>query len=148
MGMTLLFLVKKPICNIPEMVYGSKPTDGGHLLMDDDEKRELVKLEPESSKFLKPFISVKEFINNDRRWCLWLVNAEPSELSKLPRVKELVEAVKKMRLESTKGPTVKLANLRYLRKLDNRSQIILSFLATRLRIESIYQLGFSQRIIL
>ena len=100
---------KHPICSIPEMIYGSKPTDGGNLLLTDEDKKELVKIEPESKKYIKPFISAKEFLNNERRWCLWLVNVDPSILRKMPHTMKRIQAVKEMRLKSTKAPTIKLA---------------------------------------
>ena len=39
---------RTPICAVPEMTYGSKPTDGGHLLMDDAEKNALLSMEPQA----------------------------------------------------------------------------------------------------
>lgn len=95
----------KPICNVPEMKYGSKPTDGGNFLLDDIEKEQLLSKEPDASKFIKEFISAQEYLNNERRWCLWLVDATPKELKALPEVMKRIEAVKKFRLESKAATT-------------------------------------------
>lgn len=100
---------KKPICAVPEMYKGSQPTDGGHLLMDDQEKNDFVLQEPLSEKFIKRFVSAREFLNNDMRWCFWLVNANPSELRQLPKLGERINAVKQFRLKSTKAATVRWA---------------------------------------
>ena len=54
-----------PICNVPGMMYGSKPTDGGHFLFDDEEKEKFLRLEPRAASFLKPFLGAKEYLNND-----------------------------------------------------------------------------------
>lgn len=70
----------KPIAEVPPMSFGNMPLDGGFLLFSDQEKKDLVVTQPQSEKFLKPLVSAKEFLNNDKRWCLWLVGAEPSEL--------------------------------------------------------------------
>src|SRR5206468_12721579 len=70
---------KKPICNIPEMLKGSQPTDNGNLLMTNEEKIEFIKIEPHAEKFIKPFLSAKEFLHNQKRWCFWLINADPTE---------------------------------------------------------------------
>lgn len=99
----------KPICLISEMIYGSKPTDGGNLLLSNEEKEEFIKIEPSAEKWIKPFISAHEFLNGEKRWCLWLTNISPQELKKMPRVLERIEAVKKMRLASSKISTQKLA---------------------------------------
>ena len=99
----------KPICKVSQMFKGSQPTDGGNFLFTDVEKIEFLKIEPKAEKYIKPFISAHEFINGEKRWCLWLVNANPSELKGLPNVIKRVEGVKQMRLLSTKAPTVKWA---------------------------------------
>lgn len=95
----------KPICKVPAMMYGSKPTDGGNFLMTDDEKNEFLKKEPRAEKFLHPFISAKEFLNNEKRWCLWLVDVNPEELRQLSEVMKRVEAVKEFRAKSVAAST-------------------------------------------
>ena len=65
--------------------------------------------EPGALKFVKPLISAREFLNNEKRWCLWLVNAEPNELRKLPLILKRIEKVKQFRLESVAPSTRKFA---------------------------------------
>jgi hypothetical protein len=109
-GNDLIILKKiKPICNVPEMLKGSQPTDGGNLLMNDGEKEEYIRQESEGKKFIKPFISADEFLNNKRRWCFWLTEIQPKELKQLPLLLKRVEAVKEMRLASSKVATIKWA---------------------------------------
>jgi 23S rRNA A1618 N6-methylase RlmF len=99
-----------PIGNVFEMNFGNMPLDGGNLLLTDEEKNELLSKEPEATKFIKPLISAREFLNNEKRWCLWLVNAVPSELRKLPLVLERIEKVKQFRLASIAPSTQKFAS--------------------------------------
>ncbi len=99
-----------PISVVPEMFKGSQPTDGGNLLMNDDEKNELLKYEPAATKYIKPFMSAREFLNKENRWCLWLVDVKPDELKKMPLVLKRIDEVKKMRLDSTKAATIKWAD--------------------------------------
>ncbi|HQQ33909.1 MAG TPA: class I SAM-dependent DNA methyltransferase [Methylophilus sp.] len=106
----ILQKISNPICNVPEIRKGSQPTDGGNLLLSSDEKAELVKLEPQSEKWIRPFIGADEFINNIPRYCLWLVDCPPNELRQMPHVMTRVNAVKEMRLDSRKLPTRELAN--------------------------------------
>ncbi len=87
----------KPICDVPNMMYGNKPTDGGNFIFTDEEKIQFLLEEPNAEKYIKPFISAKEFLNKEKRWVLWLVDANPSELKNLPKVVERIEAVKKFR---------------------------------------------------
>ena len=91
---------QKPLCKVPPMNFGNMPLDGGHLLLSDEEKNEFIKIEPKAKKYIKPLISAREYLNGIRRWCIWLVNVEPSELRKMPEVMKCVEAVKKFRLTS------------------------------------------------
>ena len=86
-----------PICNVPEMSFGNMPLDGGNLLLSDIEKDELLIKEPEAKNFIKPLISSKEFLNNEKRWCIWLVDANPSDIKKLPFVIEHIEKVRQFR---------------------------------------------------
>jgi hypothetical protein len=106
------FLIDKnsnPICNVPKMSFGNMPLDGGNLLLTDDEKNELIIKEPKSEKFIKPLLSAFEFLNGKKRWCIWLVNAEPSEIKQLPEIMKRVELVKKFRLDSVAPSTQKFA---------------------------------------
>lgn len=99
-----------PICPVSKMYKGNSPVDGGNFLFTDEEKKEFLKEEPNAKKFIKPFLSSDEYLNGENRWCLWLVNAEPDELKKLPNVMKRINAVKEMRLSSTKPATVKWAS--------------------------------------
>ena len=100
----------KPICNVPEICFGNQPNDGGYLLFNKSEKEEFLLKEPLAEKFLKPIISAREFLNNEERWCLWLVDAQPNELKKLPEVLKKINGVKTHRLKSTRVATVALAS--------------------------------------
>ena len=96
---------RTPICDVSEMTYGSKPTDGGHLLMDDLEKNALLAVEPQAARWIRPFLGAEEFINSKQRWCLWLANCPPKELRQMPEVMKRVQAVKEMRTTSSDKQT-------------------------------------------
>ncbi len=86
------------------------PLDGGHLLMSDEEKQSFLEIELKAGKFIRPLISAKEFLNNGKRWCLWLIGAEPNELQELPFVLERIQKVKKFREKSVAPSTRKFAS--------------------------------------
>ncbi|HEX8176140.1 MAG TPA: DNA methyltransferase [Pyrinomonadaceae bacterium] len=104
----------KPLCNAPEILYGSKPTDEGHLLLTDEERTELLAKELEAERYVLPFVSAHEFIHGENRWCLWLKDISPNEWRGLPKVLERVQAVREFRKKSKKPATVKLAATPYL----------------------------------
>ncbi len=98
------------ICDVPQMVYGNKPTDGGFLFLSSEERDELLKREPGTEKFIRQIYGATEYINNKARYCLWLIGASPSELRKSPFIMERVEQVRQFRLNSTKAATQRSAD--------------------------------------
>ena len=100
---------RKPISNVPRLIYGNKPVDGGFLSLTTAEKNDLILNNPLSEKYIRRMYGSQEYINNIERWCLWLVDAKPDELKNMPYVLKRIEGVRNSRLQSTKIPTVKLA---------------------------------------
>jgi len=96
-----------PICAVSKMINGSKPTDGGNLLLSDEEKTAFLMQEPLATDWLRRFVGAEEFINSRERWCLWLKGCTPEQLRKMPAVMKRVEAVRKMRIDSTDSQTKK-----------------------------------------
>lgn len=90
----------KPLCNVPKMIYGNKPADGGNLIIENDEYDDFISKEPEAKKYIKPLLGASEFINNKKRWCLWLVGASPAEIKKLPLILERVRRCRETRENS------------------------------------------------
>lgn len=101
----------KSICGVLDMNKGSQPTDGGFLLLDEQEKEKIIRDVPLAKKWIRPFMGTEEFINNKRKWCLWLTKANPNELRKCKPVMKRIDNVKKFRLKSKKPATRKLANI-------------------------------------
>ncbi len=95
---------KSPVSNVPEMVYGNKPTDGGFLFLSIEEY-ESIKDDKELAKWIRRIYGATEYINNKPRYCLWLVGMKPEELRKLHFIKKRIEQVRDFRLASTKEAT-------------------------------------------
>lgn len=104
----------KPICDVPEMVYGNKPTDGGFLFLTPEEREKFIKSNPISQKYIKQIYGATEYINNKKRYCLWLLNANPNELRKMPMIMDRINKVKQFRLESPKKETKESAETPFL----------------------------------
>jgi hypothetical protein len=90
---------------MPEMMYGSKPTDNGHFLFTDEEKEAFLAEEPGAECFIKPFLSAHEYLHGAKRWVLWLVDATPTDINTLPKVKARVRAVDTFRKASKAATT-------------------------------------------
>ncbi len=85
------------------------PNDGGHLILTDAEKAELLANESAAGQFIRPFLGAVEFIHGDSRWCLWLKDASPAAIRALPLVMERVELVREHREASKRETTRDLA---------------------------------------
>jgi type I restriction-modification system DNA methylase subunit len=112
-----IFLQKerKPLVKgIPDMVFGSKPTDGGHLLLSADDAQAIRNTDPVAARYIRPFLGADEFLNNTPRFCLWLADMTDTDLAASPELQKRIAGVKAMRLASPKVPTQKLAAVPHL----------------------------------
>ena len=104
----------KPICDVPPMFLGNKPSDGGNLILSTVERAEILCREPLLEKYIHPYIGAVEFINKKERYCFWLKDVSPSELRNSKELKIRLEAVRAMRAESSAAPTREKANTPHL----------------------------------
>lgn len=98
-----------PIGDLARMDFGSKPVDGGNLLLSDDEVKELCLSDAQREKFIRPILGSAEFIRGLSRSCIWITNDNLEESRSIPNIARRVEAVKGMRLASKKSATVEIA---------------------------------------
>ena len=99
----------KPICSVPSLLNGGKPTEGGFLILSEEEKEALLEKEPQALSLIRPYMMGKDFIQRKPRYCLWMVKANPSLIQKCPEVKRRIDKVKEYRLASPKEATRKKA---------------------------------------
>lgn len=99
----------EPLCDVPEILMGSMPRDGGGFVLSEDEKNALIKKESLAEKWIHLYLGADEFINGKKRYCLWLKGASPAEIKKCPTVYKRVESVKNFRLASKAEATRKFA---------------------------------------
>lgn len=92
-----------PLSNVSNiMKKGSKAYDYGFLtIKNDNDKNKLENENPHAKKFIKKFLSASDFLNNKHRYCLWLVDANPSDFKQMPLVIERIKNVKQKREKSS-----------------------------------------------
>jgi len=100
---------QRPLCNVPQMLNGGKPTDGGFLILTEKEKDELLSINPIAIKFIRPYMMGKDFIQRKTRYCLWLVGVSPFEIRQCSLVMQRISQVREYRLASPKAATQKKA---------------------------------------
>ena len=94
---------------VREMNFGNMPNDGGHLLLTEEEREEMIAEAPKATKFICPFVGPDEFMKGHARFCLWLNGADPGEIRRIPPIMKRVEAVRKVRQQSSRPATNALA---------------------------------------
>ncbi|KKR21537.1 MAG: methyltransferase protein [Candidatus Moranbacteria bacterium GW2011_GWA2_39_41] len=104
---------KKPICNVPDIIKGNYYAKSEGLIIEKEDLDFLITNEPNAKKWIKLLIGADEFINNRKRYCLWLVDCSPDELRKMPLVMERVNRVREDRLKSTDKGMQNLAPTRF-----------------------------------
>lgn len=92
--------LNQSICGLPEMDYGNKPSDGGHLILSNDEREQLLQECPEAAPFLRKLVGSQEFVSSSSRWCLWIEDDELAKAEAIPPIRDRLRAVRSVRLES------------------------------------------------
>ena len=96
--------------DVPPMIVGSCPTDGGNFLLTAEERKDFIKREPAAEKWIRRYVGSNEFINNIMRYCLWLKYCPPNLLRKMPLIMKRIEGVRDFRLASKKAQTRRRAD--------------------------------------
>lgn len=96
---------KTPLCDVPKMIFGNQPRDGGHFVLNDEQRTALLAREPQLERWIRPYIGAEEFINRKTRWCLWLKDASPSDIKQSKTLYDVVNQVREFRLASTAKTT-------------------------------------------
>ena len=84
-----------------QMVYGTKFTDGGHLIVEKDEYPSVPK---ECRPFLRRMLGAREILHGGKRWCFWLYDA-PKEILEHPYVRDRIEKRRAFLLQSVSEST-------------------------------------------
>ncbi|MFQ1867825.1 DNA methyltransferase [Aeromonas veronii] len=117
---------KPLIANVSPLLFGNKPTDGGHLLLNRIEREQLLEKEPQAERWIKRVLGADEFLNGRERWCLWLVGISEEELASMPLVERRVQLVASTRIKSPDKGAQKLAERPHqFRDLNNPDNYIL-----------------------
>ncbi|UOQ61183.1 class I SAM-dependent DNA methyltransferase [Leucobacter rhizosphaerae] len=104
---------------LPPMVFGNMARDDGNLLIEAEDYNEVV-ADPVAAKYIRPFVGARQLIHNEPRWCLWLVDLEPSDIARSPVLRRRLDAVRQFRADSTAESTRRMAETPHL--FGQRSQ--------------------------
>ena len=100
-----------PLCDVPKLTKGNQPSDGGHLILSEEEKSEFLKNDSSIMCCIRRYVGARDYLNdNEIRYCLWLRNIPLSVYAKNKDIYQRLEAVRNMRSNSTAAPTRAAAN--------------------------------------
>ena len=91
------------------VVNGSKPADGGFFTVNKERYEEIMR-DPVAAKYLRAYIGSRELLHNVKRWCLWLKDVAPGDVSKSKTIRETLENVRQFRIDSKNPPTNRVAS--------------------------------------
>lgn len=126
---SFIYRRSKPLCEIfNKIVYGNLLNDGGHLVLNKEEKDALIKESLQSSKFIKRYIGSKEFLRGEVRWCIYIKDKELDQAQEIFSIKHRLENVKNHRIKSTEKSTRAVAeypNRFYFQSYNETNSIII-----------------------
>lgn len=94
---TIVHSRTKAISDVPDMVYGNMPLDGGFLKLDDHERNEILNANPDSSKFIRRLIGGDSLLRGTYRYCLWIDDEFYNEAIRNPIIRKRIEGVRNFR---------------------------------------------------
>ena len=104
---------RRPISNLPYMIKGNMPYDGGYLLMDVYEKNHIVEQDRRVLQYMRRIVGSDEFINGIERWCFWIPDDKAEEAMGIPISRERADLVRDLRLSKTDKSAQRLAAYPY-----------------------------------
>lgn len=87
------------------MVWGNKPTDGGHLVLSTEDRRGIISAKPESDAFIRPYLGAAEYIRGIERFCIWVDDSNLAAANEIEEFRERFERVREFRSSSKAAET-------------------------------------------
>ncbi len=100
----------QPITDVPRCIYGNKPTDGGNLIIEEEDRQAFESANPDAKKYIRPLLCAEEYLHGKQRWCLWLGSANPADMRNIQGIRERLQKVAEFRTKSDKEATRRLAS--------------------------------------
>lgn len=87
---------------LPKAEFGCMPYDKGNLLLDIEEVEAVEREYPEASRFIKRFMGSQEFIQDKKRYCLWIDDCDRAYAETIPFIARRIDATYNFRLNESK----------------------------------------------
>lgn len=85
--------------DLPPMVFGNTPRDGGALIVEASEHVRFLSDEV-AARYLRRLVGAQELLHDLPRWCLWMVDLDPADVVRSRLLRERIDACRSWRLAS------------------------------------------------
>ena len=134
---TIVAPLSKPNGGKNVMEWGNKPTDGGNLFLNANDRERMIADFPKAAKFIRRFLGAQEFIRGHERYCLWIEDPDREEAEAIPPVRVRIEAVAKMRSQSKAAETRPAAafphRFRQIQSVSKKSSLVVARVSSEQR---------------
>lgn len=127
---------KEPFSGLSTMEFGNKPSDGGNLLLTQDDVLALGLTDAQRERFIRRIYGSDDFINGGIRFCLWIEDENLPEAESIDALRNRIEAVRRVRLASPDKGAQALAKRAHQLKLmrcGSKSSIIVPAISSERR---------------
>ncbi|MFZ9736398.1 MAG: class I SAM-dependent DNA methyltransferase [Prochlorotrichaceae cyanobacterium] len=117
---------KISISGLPDMALGSSGIDGGHLTLEREERDAILRSDPESSKYIKPFVGGADIIQGVHRFCIWIEDEDIEEALKISPIANRINACKQYRMNAGRDAqkAASVPHRFFYRKYQEREAIV------------------------
>ena len=102
------------LSDIAPMTNGSKPVDGGHLILSFEEAEKLRRSDAVDHTFIRRYVGAADLIQGKQRLCLWIGEDGREKAASAPPIADRLKRVQQMRDRSSKPLTKKGASTPHL----------------------------------
>lgn len=104
---------RKSLSGLPQMLFGSKPTDGGGLILTPAQRTAMIENDPRAEQFIRRFMGSDDLINGKKRYCLWISDSNVRDAEDIAPIAHRLVQVRSFRSKSRKADTRRLASTPY-----------------------------------
>ncbi len=95
----------KSLFDLPQMIYGAMPNDGGGLILLPEVRNMIIDEAPDAKEFIRPLVGTTELIESVERFCVWIEEEDKDRALAIPQIAERVALTRIHRLASDNEQT-------------------------------------------
>jgi len=105
----IVYKKSTPLSAVSRMTLGNMPKDDGNFILSKEQKEDLITANPGIEKFIRELVGAYEYLNGQKKWCIWIKDEELDEALSYDVIRGRIENVRKFRLASSDKSANKMA---------------------------------------